>query len=444
MRTPRSISDHGLGYSGYYFNDPTGYHEVFTEQVPAYLHHNFPSCVTNPRPCDDNEFYITFTPDRDIPDAYGISIDDPVITDSELFNGQETSYCPQPFLLFHGGGSAIPGPLNCGGPQFRGSATSSAWAILYDRGTPPHPTSVGVPLSAGTSYDIVGWWWSGKPANLEDGQMVTIGIWEPNTILAPREPVVIVPGIMGSVLQRTSDGEEVWPNVGKMASVSGILSGDSYLDDLAVDSGGGSPVAMSTPDIVKTVTTTIAFIPVQHSFYGNLIDAFVAQGYTENKDLFVVPYDWRLDVRTQAAALDTKVASAIAASPTGKIDIVAHSMGGVFVKQYLAARADSSFLDKLVLVGVPQLGSPTAFKILNFGDNLGIALGPFDILSSAEIKKIAQNMPSIYEMLPSRRYVQVDGGYVQDFRNGKDTLLGYDDTARLMASDPRTAATQAF
>ena len=434
-----TIDDHGLGYSGYYFNDPTGYHEVFTERVPAYLHHNFPSCATNPRPCGDNEFYITFTPDRDIPNAYGISIDDLDITDSELFNGQETSHCPQPFLLFHdGGGSALPGPPNCGEPQFRGTATSSAWAILYDAGLPPHTTSTQLLLRAGTSYDVVGWWYDGKPANLADGQMVTIGIWEPDYVITstPREPVVIVPGIMGSIFTRAFDGEEVWPNIGQMASLSGILSGDSYLDDLALGADGQPLVAMSTPDIVRTVTTTIAFVPIKKTFYGNLIDAFVSEGYIENKDLFVVPYDWRLDIHSQASALDSKVTSAVAASPNGKINIVAHSMGGVFVKDYLAGRTDNSFLDKLVLVGVPQLGSPKAFKILNAGDNLGVALGPFDVLNSTEIKKIAQNMPSIYELLPSRRYVQIDGGYVQDFRDGKNVVLGYDETARLMTSDP--------
>jgi pimeloyl-ACP methyl ester carboxylesterase len=302
----------------------------------------------------------------------------------------------------------------------------------------PDNTSTQLFLHAGISYDVVGWWYENKPANLDDGQMVTIGIWEPDpfTTSTPREPVVIVPGIMGSIVTRVSDGEEVWPNIGKMASLSGILSEDSYLNDLALDAGGQPLLAMSTPDIVRTVTTTIAFVPIQKTFYGNLVDAFVSKGYTENKDLFVVPYDWRLDVRSQANALDAKIASVVAASPNGKINIVAHSMGGVFVKDYLASRADNSFLDKLVLVGVPQLGAPTAFKILNNGDNLGVALGPFDVLSSAEIKKIAQNMPSIYELLPGRRYVQIDGGYVRDFRDGKNTVLGYDETVHLMTSDP--------
>lgn len=256
------------------------------------------------------------------------------------------------------------------------------------------------------------------------------------TAMSAREPVVIVPGITGSVLARTSDGKEVWPNAGEMMSVAGIGSRDSYLDELALDAQGGQPVAMSTPDIVRAATTTIAFVPVREVFYGNLIDAFVADGYAENKDLFIVPYDWRLDVREAEGALAAKIDSAVAASPTGKINIVAHSMGGVLMKDYLAHRADNSFLDKLVLAGVPQLGSPSAFKILNYGDNLGVAIGSFDILNPGEIKKISQNMPSLYQLLPSPRYADIDGGYVWDFRNGKSTMLGYGETTALMTNNP--------
>jgi hypothetical protein len=58
-----------------------------------------------------------------------------------------------------------------------------------------------------------------------------------------------------------------------------------------------------------------------------------------------------------------------------------------------------------------------------------------DILNHNEAKKIAQNMPSIYELLPSRTYVQDAGGYVQDFRNGGSSMLDYDATDHLMLED---------
>jgi len=110
--------------------------------------------------------------------------------------------------------------------------------------------------------------------------------------------------------------------------------------------------------------------------------------------------------------------------------IIAHSMGGLLVKKYLSSLADTGFVDKLILVGVPELGAPQAFKVLNYGDDEGIP-----ILNNAEVKRISQNMPSVYELLPSRQYTQLLGGYVQDLRKGARTLT-YDETTALMTGSP--------
>src|SRR3989344_2594613 len=55
-----------------------------------------------------------------------------------------------------------------------------------------------------------------------------------NTFVEERTPVVIVPGIVGSRLNRVSDNEEVWPRSSTM-----FLSGsDDYLNDLKLDEAG--------------------------------------------------------------------------------------------------------------------------------------------------------------------------------------------------------------
>ncbi|GEM_PF-6869100 len=245
---------------------------------------------------------------------------------------------------------------------------------------------------------------------------------------AAREPVVIVPGITGSRLNRASDGLEVWPNAGKM-----LLPGaDSYLDELALDATGKQVVSMNAGDIMRDEKIG----PFNPIFYENLIDAFTQNGYVENQNLFVAPYDWRLDIGDSLSRLDALVSKAKTNSPNGKVNIVAHSMGGLLIKKYLGLTASSDFIDKLILAGVPQLGAPDAFKTLNYGDNLGAGFGPVNILNPQEIKNISQNMPAVYNLLPSRKYVQAAGGYVEDFRNGGDPrVLDYDGTTALMLSD---------
>lgn len=262
-----------------------------------------------------------------------------------------------------------------------------------------------------------------------------------------REPIVIVPGIAGTILQK-SDGTEAWPNINEML----LSPSDKYLDALALDttgdalatganvSGGvGSGSAQSTiraAAILKTATLTLGGLTLfSDDFYGNLMNAFTSAGYVEGRDLFTAPYDWRMDINNSVASLAAVVAQARATSPTGKINIVAHSMGGLLVKKYLAGIAPSaSFLDKVVLAGVPELGAPYALKMLDYGDDLGIPIANQD-----EMKKIAQNMAAIYELLPSEKYTNAVGSYVQDFRNGADTLLDFAATTQLMttnASDP--------
>jgi hypothetical protein len=243
------------------------------------------------------------------------------------------------------------------------------------------------------------------------------------------EPIVIVPGIMGSRLNRASDGVEVWPNGNKMANP--LTPSDSYLDDLKLDTSANQIKQINTGDVIRSETVVL-----ENVFYKKLIDEFNKNGYRENQNLFVVPYDWRMDINSQVTALDAKIQSAISTSPNGKINIIAHSMGGLLVKKYLSnVSSASTFLDKLILAGVPEIGAPRSFNALNYGDDFGMNFIGLFGLNTQEEKSIAQNMPAVYQLLPSRKYFQSTGGYVHDFRNGGNTFLNFDQTANFMANN---------
>nr|KKS48445.1 MAG: hypothetical protein UV11_C0009G0009 [Candidatus Giovannonibacteria bacterium GW2011_GWF2_42_19] len=263
-------------------------------------------------------------------------------------------------------------------------------------------------------------------------------------------PVIIIPGIMGTRLDRASDGENVWPNGSEM-----LFPGDEYLDDLKLTELGQEIVQISPADILREEQISIVDsetfeITVYTSFiYRPLIESFLARGYIENVDLFVAPYDWRLDVQDNInlerdGGFDDKIQSAIANSPTGKIDIVAHSMGGILANEYFKHRG-MEFVNKLVLIGVPKLGAPKAFQTLNFGDNDGFGFSVFglgfNILNEKKIKEISQNMKSAYELLPSRRYLNLNSifqlGYVGFFGGGTSKWLNYDETKQIMINEGR-------
>jgi pimeloyl-ACP methyl ester carboxylesterase len=330
---------------------------------------------------------------------------------------------------------------------FTGVSTAASGILLFTK-----TGTVAMSGLAGGSYH-----WRGRLVNALTGDASAWRGGGDFTVVL-REPIVIVPGIAGTILQK-ADGTEAWPNIDQML----ISPSDSYLDALALDATGNAPaawasgiragaggesVAQSTvraAAILKTATLTLGGLTLfSDDFYGNLIKAFTSAGYVESVDLFTAPYDWRMDINNSVASLAATIARARATSPTGKINIIAHSMGGLLVKKYLAgsssatatsaAAPNTSFLDKVVFVAVPELGAPYALKMLNYGDNLSIPIANQD-----EMKKIAQNMPAIYELLPSEKYLAIAGSYVQDFRAGADTVLDFAATAQLMtinASDP--------
>lgn len=227
-----------------------------------------------------------------------------------------------------------------------------------------------------------------------------------------KEPVIVIPGILGTKLNRVRDGEEVWPSIEKTI----FSKDDVHLNDLLFDI---EPLQES--GILDSVGGM--------SFYRELIGK-LEENYVLNTDLFLFSYDWRRDLASLASSLDVLVESVASASPTGRVSIVTHSMGGLLIQEYLRATGNADLLTKIIFIGTPHLGAPKAFKALSYGDDFGFPLGS---LSAPRMNFIAQNMPAVYQLLPSEEYVQINGGYVADFRNGANSIYDFLQTTSLMA-----------
>jgi pimeloyl-ACP methyl ester carboxylesterase len=93
-------------------------------------------------------------------------------------------------------------------------------------------------------------------------------------------------------------------------------------------------------------------------------------------------------------------------SKTKKVTIIAHSNGGLVIKALMArlgATTTASLIDKVIFVDVPQVGTPEAVTALLHGTNEGIPV----ILSDAEIRKLVQNYPMAYNLLPNDKYFNI-------------------------------------
>lgn len=245
-------------------------------------------------------------------------------------------------------------------------------------------------------------------------------------------PVILIPGITGSyLLKGDGSNDEIWPNLVKL-----LLPGaDSFLDYLALESDG-----TENPDRPVVLGDIIRGAVGVHVFDG-LIDELISNGYTENTDLFVFPYDWRKSSAESALLLKNRINDILTNQNSERVDIIAHSMGGLVAKKYVVDNADSK-VDKVIFLGTPHLGAPKAFKVLMYGDdmNFNMLFNLLKILKPSTAKFISQNMPAVFELLPSVKYVNQNGSYVINKKDENNILnLNYNQTKDLMLAEGRNS-----
>ena len=262
-------------------------------------------------------------------------------------------------------------------------------------------------------YDICG-------VNLFSSPLYLVNLNAPNP-LGERTPLILIPGIGGSEFKTAdvvnwssndghggtftnvySAGEKVWVN-----GIEALKPGsDDYFDILRMKSDG------QTSEANLELTGTIFVI------YQKTIDFFISNGYKLNEDFFLFPYDWRKDISLTASLLDQKINEIKIQTGSPKVDIVAHSMGGLVARNYISDAGRATKVRKLFTLGVPHLGSVKFLKAIKFGDCLFLDFDPFCLsIAPSEVRDVIQNMVSGYELAPSQKYF--------DFYNGQDNNHPY-------------------
>jgi pSer/pThr/pTyr-binding forkhead associated (FHA) protein len=191
-----------------------------------------------------------------------------------------------------------------------------------------------------------------------------------------RQPVVFVPGIMGSELWLGK--ERIWPNLKMLFKQPEYLN---YPGLPGIEPRGILQEVVVVPNLIKLEQ------------YSRLGDYLVEDlGYTRGRDFFEFAYDWRQDVRITAKQL----AQYVDALPVRKpIKIVAHSLGTLVSRYYIERVGGKDRVNKLILMGGPHLGTPNAVSSLLFGPDVL----PFGILGE-KLRKVISTFPTAYQILP--------------------------------------------
>jgi pimeloyl-ACP methyl ester carboxylesterase len=202
-------------------------------------------------------------------------------------------------------------------------------------------------------------------------------------LAAPDRPVVFIPGMVGSKLCVRGTNTVVWGERSSLENFSRLALPAEYDPGTLLHEPCG-------------IIDSIALLgPWRIHQYDDLFETFKSLQFVEKKNLFVFAYDWRLSNKINADNLEKFIAGNI---PTGEFDIVAHSMGGIVAKLWLARASSKSRVKRLITLGTPFLGSAAALRTIDSG------WGFWANLAANGLDGIRQTMltfPSVYELLPS-------------------------------------------
>jgi len=234
-----------------------------------------------------------------------------------------------------------------------------------------------------------------------------------------RNPVIVIPGILGSRLVDNQTGEVVWGEMGP-----GVP-----LHQLHDQVGQDGPL--------DQITFRVAGIPIKVNAYAQVLATLGVGGYRDQHfhgrsrrnevsysddhfTCFQFAYDWRRDISESAALLAEYIEEKDAyarqeyrerygiENPNIKFDIVAHSMGGMVARYYLRygnqpLPDDGSLptltwegaqrVGRVFIVGTPNRGSTQAIMEMKNGLRLAPTMPKFP-------PAVIGTMPAAYQLFP--------------------------------------------
>lgn len=245
-----------------------------------------------------------------------------------------------------------------------------------------------------------------------------------------RNPIIVIPGILGSKLVEEGSGRIVWGRFGSGAIDHGAADGMRSLA-LPLSATGWPRDGVRAEGVLSELELSWG-LNFRFKAYSQMLAAFGAGGYldpelgglgsidygSEHFTCFQFAYDWRRSCAENAARLGEFIEEKrryvakermrlYGSTAPVKFDINAHSMGGLVARYYLmyggrpldpggempVTWAGARHVEKLIVIGTPNGGSVYPFKDLDEGFRLSPLVPRFTAA-------VIGTMPSVYELLP--------------------------------------------
>jgi hypothetical protein len=255
-----------------------------------------------------------------------------------------------------------------------------------------------------------------------------------------RNPIILIPGILGSKLIDSGTGQIVWgaftggyadPRTREGARLIALPMGEDVPLDQLRDS-------VVSDGALESLKVEVASLPFEIGAYVHVMEALGIGGYRDEQlgssgaidygeehfTCFQFDYDWRRDNVESAKLLHEFLLEKRAYVQAEyekrygvtnfdvKFDIVTHSMGGLVLRYYLRygpidlpaadktprpTWAGAQYVDRAIFVGPPNAGSVSAFVQLLQGRKFGPTLPRYEPV-------LLGTMPAVYQLLPRGRH----------------------------------------
>ncbi len=254
-------------------------------------------------------------------------------------------------------------------------------------------------------------------------------------------PVIVIPGILGSKLRDSESGQLVWGAFEKGTTNPETPEGARLI---AIPMKKGAPLSELTDNVhsdgaLDIVKVSLFGLPIELNAYVNILSTLGAGGYLDESlasngmnqidygddhfTCFQFDYDWRLDnvenarrlgefIREKRAYILEEYKKRGIQRDNVKFDIVAHSMGGLLTRYYLrygeeGLPSDGSlpeltwvgaeYVEKAIIIGTPSAGAIGSIETLVNGRDIGPFLPKYEAA-------IIGTFPSLYQQLPRTRH----------------------------------------
>ncbi len=253
-----------------------------------------------------------------------------------------------------------------------------------------------------------------------------------------RNPIIVIPGLLGSRLRDPASGRIVWGAFEGNAADPSTADGARLIALPFTEAMMTPGSAVAADGVLDRVRIRVAGIPIALQAYAEILSTLGVGGYRDEAlglagqvdygrdhfTCFQFAYDWRQDnvanarrlmafMREKRAFVQGEYARRYGMRDADvKFDIVAHSMGGIVARYAMMYGGtdlprDGSLppltwdgarmMGRLIQVGTPNGGSLDAFRVLVDGRDFGAPIVP------RYSPAILGTMPSLYQLLPRQR-----------------------------------------